>query len=302
MKLSLGPLLYYWTADEVRGFYDQVAQWPVDTVYLGEVVCSKRRGIKLDDWIDIGKKLRDAGKEVVLSSLVLMEAESEMLTLRKLVQQGTFTIEANDWGAVRLATKEEMPFVAGPHLNVYNHETVKLLADQGAIRWVMPVELPYSTLEALQAQRPADMQTEIFAFGRLPLAFSARCFTARAHNLPKDDCQLKCGDYSDGLVMKSQEDKAFLVINGIQTQSAATSNLITEVPRMQELNVDMVRLSPQSRFMDKVVAAWRGVMDGTLSPAEGQAQVAKAVPGETCNGFWFGQAGMDWRVPDSEAV
>ena len=45
---------------------------------------------------------------------------------------------------------------------------------------------------ALQAQRPAGMETEVLAFGRLPLAVSARCFTARAHNLPKDQCDFRC--------------------------------------------------------------------------------------------------------------
>ena len=99
MKLSLGPLLYFWSRDEVIDFYRAVRDWPVDTVYLGEVVCSKRRGVRLEDWLAIAEDLAAAGKEVVLSTLALIEAESELLTMRRIVGNGKFAVEANDIGA-----------------------------------------------------------------------------------------------------------------------------------------------------------------------------------------------------------
>ncbi len=293
MKLALGPNLYFWSRDDTFAFYREAAEWPVDIVYLGEVVCSKRRALKADDWRAIADELSAAGKTVVLSTLALVEAESELLAMRRLVENGRFTVEANDWGAVRMLAAADVPFVAGPHLNVYNCETQALLRESGARRWVMPVELSAETLAALHRCRPEGLETEVFAHGRLPLAFSARCFTARAHKLPKDDCQLRCGDYADGLVMRSQENEQFLVINGIQTQSAATCNLAAELPEMTRLGVEVVRLSPQSRRMGEVVAAYRAAIDGELGPAEAAARVAKLVGGESCNGYWHGKAGMD---------
>jgi len=298
MKLALGPLLYFWSRDDVLAFYRAACDWSVDIVYLGEVVCSKRRGVRLEDWLAIADELTAAGKEVVLSTLALTEAESELLTMRRITDNDRFAVEANEWGAVRLRSGKG-GFVAGPHLNVYNGDTLAVLAELGARRWVMPVELSRDTLKAIQVCKPAQMATEVFAFGRMPLAFSARCFTARHYNLPKDDCQLRCGDFADGLVLNSQDGRPFLAINGIQTQSAATCNLINVVPELRELDVEVLRLSPQSRHMAEVVAAFRGVVDGTLSPQEGNAILLKITQGEPCNGYWYGDAGLAW-LADAE--
>jgi len=295
MKLALGPILYFWSRDEVEAFYREAAEWPVDTVYLGEAVCSKRRAMRLEDWVRIGEMLSAAGKGVVLTSLALIEAESELLGLQRIVDNGRFTVEANDWAAVQLLAGHG-PFVAGPHLNCYNGETLALLAEQGADRWVMPVELSGETLRDLQAQRPDGMQTEVFAFGRLPLAFSARCFTARAEGLPKDDCQLRCADYPDGILLQAQDEREFLAVNGIQTQSAAVSDLLGAVPEMDDLGVDLLRLSPRSRHMAAVVDHFHRVVDGRADAAQAAAELDARLNTPVCNGYWYGDAGMAYRA------
>ena len=54
-RLSIGPILYHWSREAVFSFYDSIAQAPVDIVYLGETVCSKRRVVRPDDWLEIAE-------------------------------------------------------------------------------------------------------------------------------------------------------------------------------------------------------------------------------------------------------
>lgn len=287
MKLSLGPIQYYWPIEEVQAFYLQARDWPVEIVYLGEVVCSKRRELRLLDWLEIADMLEEAGKEVVLSTLALMEAESELITLQKICENGDFKVEANDMAAVHLINSR--PFVAGPHLNLYNGSSLELMHETGAVRWVMPLELSANTLTELQSQRPAGLATEVFAYGHMPLSFSARCFTARANNVPKDQCELRCIDYPQGMPLQTQEDQELFTINGIQLQSGLPSNLLGEMERLQQLKVDVLRLSPQAEGMQQIVTAFDAARKGEQSEAIDTLMAANT---EWCNGYWHGEAGM----------
>ena len=78
MKYSLGPVLYYWPKETLEDFYQQAATSSADVIYLGEAVCSKRRATKVGDWLDMAKGLAGSGKQVVLSTLALVQASSEL--------------------------------------------------------------------------------------------------------------------------------------------------------------------------------------------------------------------------------
>ena len=290
MNLNLGPLLYYWPRDDVLAFYDEAQHWPVARVYLGESVCSRRHQLRLPDWLELAEQLAAVGKDVVLSSQTLIESESDLKALRRIVSDGRFRVEANEWGAVRLLSEAGVPFVAGPTLNVYNHETLAVLAGLGAQRWLPPVEMSRTTLASLLEHAPAGMETEVFAYGRLPLAYSARCFTARHYNLPKDDCQFRCLDHPDGLALATREGESFLTLNGIQTQSAGIYNLIGELPALRALGIASLRLSPQSRHMGRVVDAFQAALGGEGNAAD---SLARVMPGPAVDGYWHGRAGLE---------
>jgi collagenase-like PrtC family protease len=287
MKLSLGPVLYYWDKEQLGQFYAEMSSLPLDVIYLGETVCSKRRAFSLDQWLGLGRELQACSQaQLVLSSLTLIEAASELSSLRRLCDNGELLVEANDMGAVQLLAERKLPFVGGPALNLYNGHALTQLQDSGMVRWVPPVEcsaaLILAVLEQVRELGREVPQVEVFAYGHLPLAYSARCFTARAENRPKDDCQFCCINYPDGLALSSQAGQALFTLNGIQTMSAEVTNLLADYPGLVASGADIVRLSPRAQGMVEVIEAWQRVRQGEAPPL--------FVDG--CNGYWHGQAGM----------
>src|SRR5450830_1203620 len=292
MKLALGPLLYYWPRGVVLSFYETIAATPVDIVYLGETVCSRRHELRLADWLSIAGRLREADKEVILSTQVLIESGADVAVLHKITSNGDFMVEANDMGAVH-CLEGKVPFVAGPHLNIYNVPTLKWMVELGVKRWVAPLEMAQSDLALLQADRPQGIETEVFAYGRMPLAFSARCFTARHRNLPKDDCQFSCMAHPDGLMLRTRESESFLVLNGTQTQSAKVYNLLPEMGTMQALGVDVVRISPQSEHTADIIHLFHDVLTQPTAAEAAMQSLAGLMPDQACNGYWYGKPGLE---------
>jgi collagenase-like PrtC family protease len=307
LQVSLGPVLYYWDRATLMDFYARAAQSALDVVYVGEAVCSKRRALKTDEWITLARDLAaGSGKQVVLSSLALIEAESELGQLRRqvreLAREPGVLLEANDFGAVQAASDAGVPFVAGHTLNVYNAGTLMRLQKRGAVRWVPPVELSREGIAAVITAAGEDgsaVPTEVFAWGRLPLAHSARCFTARAANVGKDQCGFRCGDispprnnlefdqtrYPEGLPLASREGQPLFRLNGIQTQSESHCNLFGESADMRRRGIDMLRISVSTP------ADWPRI-DRLIAQAHGDADALLAVDAEASNGYWFGHAGM----------
>jgi collagenase-like PrtC family protease len=287
MKLSLGPLQYFWPRETALAFYREAIGWPIDIVYLGETVCSKRRELGTRDWIALAAGMAESGKQVVLSSLSLIEAESELGVLQRLADDGGCWIEANDLSAVQVCRERGVPFVAGPTLNIYNHRALALLMEDGLRRWVPGVEQGHALLrelrEAMDAEQRAMPELELIAFGRLPLAWSARCFTARALDVAKDQCNFRCIEFPDGMPLATREGKPFLRINGIQVQGEEITDLGPELPALRNLGVDVLRLYPQAEGMAEVVAHFHRARHAPVAPPRIGAR----------NGYWHGERGMD---------
>ncbi|MGX9417047.1 U32 family peptidase [Vibrio sp. WJH972] len=288
MKYALGPLLYFWSKQDTEAFYNKTNESQADIIYLGETVCSKRREFKPEDWLSTARTLADNGKQVVLSTMALLESRSELSVMKQYIDNGEFIIEANDISAIQLAQQAKIPFVVGPAVNVYNAQTLALFLKQGMIRWCMPVELSrdwlINTLAGCDELGIKNkFEIELFSHGYLPLAYSARCFTARAEDKPKDKCEKCCINYPTGIQVNSQEGQAVFNLNGIQTQSGYCYNLINDLPSMKGI-VDVVRLSPLGvetfSQLDKFKANEAGLHPEKLNNYE-------------CNGYWHQLAGLE---------
>jgi len=288
MQYALGPVLWYWPTDTLEDFYQQAARSSADIIYLGEAVCSKRRATPYARWMALARDVASSGKQVVLSTLALLQSPSELKELQRYVENGEFLIEANDIGTVNMAAERHLPFVAGPTLNIYNADTLQLLVKEGMTRWCMPVEMSRDWLLQLLAQCETrgirqQFEVEVMGYGHLPLALSARCFTARSENRAKDDCETCCINYPTGRRVNSQEGQQVFVLNGIQTMSGYCYNLGNDLAGMRG-QVDCVRLSPQDTSTLAEIDRFRANENG-----QAPLMVAK---GCDCNGYWRKLAGM----------
>lgn len=286
MKLAIGNILYFWERQQIEDFYQQAKTSSADIIYIGESVCSKRRELKLDNWIDLGKEIEACGKQVVLSSLALLEAKSEFSMLKKVCTNHNFLVEANDFGAVQILHEAGLPFIAGSALNIYNQHDLNYLYKKGMQRWVMPVELSKDWLinirhELNELNLKDKFEIEVYGYGHLPLAYAARCFTARSENKPKDQCELSCIKYPKGREIKSQEGDMLFNMNGIQTLSGKAQNLINDLPSMNGL-VDIVRINPNSLESLTWLTLFRHNLDG---------KAPISLDGY-CNGYWHKIEGM----------
>ena len=253
-KLTLGPIAYHWSAEARRDFYARIAdEAPVDEVYLGEVICSKRAPFHEADLPATIERLEAAGKTVILSTL------AEVMLKRE-----------------RKATAD-----------------IAWMAGQGATHVCLPAELPAEAIAvATGAARALGLGVEMQVFGRAPLAVSARCYHARAHGRTKDNCQFVCEEDPDGMPLRTRDNRPVLRVNGIQTQSESYVDLLPETGQIVAAGVTHLRLMPQAVDMVGVAGLFRAVLDGTLAVPEADARLAALCEGTgLSNGFYHGAAG-----------
>ncbi|POF27739.1 ubiquinone anaerobic biosynthesis protein UbiV [Roseibium marinum] len=291
IELALGPCLFNWSADRLLDFYKQIAaEAPVDRVYLGEVVCGKRMPYNDPVWPDAIAVLTSAGKEVVLSTLAqpVNKRERDILA-----QQAAYDmpIEINDMSMVPAC--RDRTFTAGPFLNIYNEASLGFLTNRGAVSWCPPVELPLASIQKIAALVP-EVDVELFAFGRLPLALSSRCYHARAHGLRKDSCQFVCEKDPDGMDIATLDGTRFLAANGIQTLSDACHYSGLSSGQLKATGIRRLRLSPHSLGMVEVLTEFRTFLDGGIDAQELEARLtAMNLPGPLCNAYLSGDPG--WK-------
>ena len=300
MDLAIGPLLFNWAPDRVETFYARIAdEAPVGTVYLGEVICGKRQPLLQDVLARSAERLETAGKTVIWSTLALPSTPRERRLAAELAADPDHLIEAGDMSAVW--SRAPAPFVAGPLLNVYNAPAAVELVRMGCVRLCANVELPLTSVAEI-AQACPGLELELFAFGRLPLALSSRCAQARMERLHRDACRYVCDQHPDGMDVTTIEGQDFLAVNGLQTLSHGCQLVDVEIPRLKEVGVSVLRLSPHSLDMVAVCTLFREFTSGRLTSRElAQGIESLGPPGPLVSGYLHGAAGAHRWAPEVAA-
>ncbi len=294
-KLTIAPILFHWSAEQKLDFYARVAdEAPVDVVYLGEVICSKRTPFFEKHYDEVAERLTRAGKTVVFSTLAEVMLKRERNMIAGFCDLEDYELEINDSSA--LWHLDDKSYRVGSLMNVYNEDTMTYLAGKGATHFSLPSELPRDSVAILAARAiELGVTTEVQVFGRVSLALSARCYHARAHGRIKDNCQFVCEEDPDGMPLNTLEKEEFLTVNGIQTLSHTYLNLLAELDDMKNIGVTHFRLVPHTQDMVAVANIFREALDNTASAEEsGEKLTALGIPAPFSNGFWHGQPGHQW--------
>ncbi|MBU6296647.1 MAG: U32 family peptidase [Alphaproteobacteria bacterium] len=289
LSLTLGPVLFNWPTDRWIDFYARIAdEASVDRVCIGEVVCSKRQPFRDDTLVDTVERLERGGKEVVHSTLALPTTAREIRAISEIIDAG-YAIEANDIATMRLLGGR--PHAVGPLLNIYNEAALARHITLGATRICLPPELPFESIRLIAA---GTAVVEVFAFGRAPLALSARCYHARAHGLPKDACQFVCEKDADGMDVHTIDGKPFLAVNGIQTLGHVVTAATHQISELHDAGVVALRLSPQSCDMVRVATIFRNLADAHITAGEATKLLSSlALPGPLADGYLRGVPGAN---------
>lgn len=296
MDLTAGPIAFFWQAETVREFYRALAGTPVARVVIGEWVCSKRLPFWQGEIPAAVETLREAGKEVALSTLALITLRRERRLTADLLDMG-LPVEVADLTALH-DIPEGVPFWVGPVVNVYNEGTLAWLAGRGARRVCLPPELPLPSIAALaRAGRDLGVAVEVWGHGRVPLAISGRCYHARLHDRAKDNCQFVCGEDPDGRAVDTLDGQGFLTVNGVQTMGRTITTAATQIDALREAGVASLRLSPHVGDFAGVVNAWDGALRADGGPGL-MGELQRLMP-DACfsDGFVAGRAGASLGEP-----
>lgn len=288
ISLTLGPVLFNWPVEQWRDFYFHMAdEAPIDHVVVGEVVCSKREPFFTPHLPDVIERLESAGKSVTIASPILVMNKRERAAVDGLFSTG-YSTEVNDMTALQMIGGNS--FNVGPFINIYNESTRAYFERLGAERICLPGELPLTSIEAIA--KTAKVPIEVFAFGRMPLAISARCYHARAQGLSKDSCRYVCAEDLDGMNVATLDGDDFLSVNGVQTLSHTYHNVITDLDTLAAAGISALRLSPHSFDMVEVARLFRGALDGETDTDEAAVLIADLCGEPSSNGFLYGTEGF----------
>ena len=299
--LVMGPVLFNWPVETWADFHARIAdEADVDRVHVGEVVCSKREPFYADRLPEVIERYARAGKQVVVDTLALVTLKRERQIVADLAALDGVEIEINDFSPfAHLAPGRR--FAVSPLVNVYDEGTLGVLAARGAWSVCLPPELPIACVETLAAEgRRLGVEMQVFAFGRLPLAISGRCYHARIHGLAKDSCQFVCNKDPDGLAVDTLDGERFLAINGVQTMSDTCVTVLDECERLTAAGVSSFRLSPQACDMVAIARIFRDRIAGRIDAEEARAAIRASdlrvpIAGPMMTGVWPATAGAAAR-------
>jgi putative protease len=275
---------------------------PYDAIYLGNLYCRRYEGNLLERPAELAEAvrvLRDRGRRAYLTTYGAAR-EDAMPALRAAletaVRAGVEAVEVHGLGLLKLV-RDEYPGLAihaGGFANVYTDAGVEVLARYGVARVMPSHEL---TLDEIDAIAAGGVPLEIPVHGKLPLGISESCILLEYE--PR--WGVRCPDLCQREVFLRREDWALKSV-GTGILSGRDACLLEHLPRLVAAGHRYFRIEAVSES-----PAYRRDVGAVYREALGRALAGDPTPDSRwwaslrahakvgfCNGFAFGQSGMDY--------
>ena len=264
-------MLYLWSRARLLDFYAGSPESPADCVVLGEVVCARRRELRLDDWLALARELTRTGKRVILATQALGGNRG-----RSAPDRAPRPISpAMPWrpgDASALAShRGRVPLVLGPHVNASGQAALREHADLGVLRWVPPLGCR-SRRSPISARRdspcadptaaPASHGVGLWPIASVVLGALLHC--APCQRAPRIGAAT-CMDDPDGRLVRSTEASRSWCSTAPRFNRPAY-NLLEHDAALASSRATRVRLSPQSSGFTKVIEDFDAVLNGGQRP------------------------------------
>lgn len=256
-----------------------------DAVYMGTKSLSLRSRVPVDDE-DLAKTIEYAHKigkrvHVTINIFAWDEKYDEIIKvakeLNKLKPDG---IIASDGGVIEIL-KQYAPDVdihVSTQANVISYHNANFWYHNGAKRVILGREMSKEQIKEIIANKPKDLEVEMFAHGALCWGYSGRCFlsdflSSRSANL--GDCIQSCRwaynvyieeKNNPGNLMPIEDDE-----HGTYILSSKDLCLIKEIPEIIEMGVDSIKIEGRLKteyYLASVVNAYRNAIDDYMKDPE----------------------------------
>ena len=182
-------------------------------------------------------------------------------------------IIASDGGVIQIL-KEYAPNVdihISTQANVISYHTSKFWYDNGAKRVILGREMNKEQIKELMANKPDDLEVEIFIHGAICFGYSGRCFLSdflagRSANL--GDCAQSCRWAYNVYVEETNNPGNLMPVEhdekGTYIFSSKDLCLIKEIPEIIQMGIDSLKIEGRLKteyYLASVVNAYRNAID-----------------------------------------
>ena len=215
-------VLFHWPKEQIVDFYARLAdEAPVERVVLGELVCSKRLPFYEQALPDGDRAAATAGKRVAMTSLALPTLPRERAAARELFRSASRSTQ-RPLGA--LGAADDQRVLDRPADQRLQRGDARLSRPPGARRFAAArVAFRVSSRSLPSAASRAGVAVEVWAFGRAPLAISARCYSRARSRTCEGFMPVCLWRGSRRPAVRTVDGRDFLAINGVQTLSHTSS-------------------------------------------------------------------------------